>query len=860
MKWSFLRRGFCAAIGALLALPVTAQQSGRFGPLEEVVVTARRIEESLQETPVAVTVFDAEEFVELRGAQDLTALSIAPNVSITNSATPAGLNSAPQPFIRGLGQADFIVVTDPAVGIYLDGVYMARTVGSLLDFVDFQRLEVLRGPQGTLYGRNTIGGAINLISRRVGDELGGRVTASVGSDNLAEVKAAWDVPMTIGNDAEGGARFSFLRRTRDGYVKDLQYDDLSLGDDDVSAAMASFEAATDTFSARLSLDYTKERETPTPLIVGDWTSPPYPADRPVTAGGNEAWYWNDSLHADVCGDFDPATGAPPAANPICIGPHWWAPGTYETNQTFHDEFGNLVYPEQSLDTYGASLNLSWDFEFGTFTSITGYRGLDAKFINSFDQTPASVNTNHNIDFNQDQRSQEFQFNRRGERVDVTAGLYWFNEEAFENVLLLRGRVNPNGVNGGNIGPAAQTYNDYMGSIRFFENPRWIDNTSKAAYVQAEVHATDKLDVTLGVRKTENDKKHEAALWWITSIINGNVQDCEYDLSVGCRDTHGAGRQKANETTPLLTVSYQLNDSAFVYGTYTEGFRDGGFPARFTGITIPSTFNEFTFAEEYVDSIEFGFKGDLLDGRMRTNFALFQTSYTDMQIGGVPRDQCGVSIANNFYYLPNTCDVDPDPLGLGSPQMNPDDDIAGSVINAGEATIRGFEVEVTWAATDNLRLDVAVGYLDAEMDCINVYSSATQSECRADGEISLGRDDVGINATLPRTPKWDINLGFNYSANLQGGELLTRFDWHSVDDQTFSLTDNALDPNRQAAYDTIDASLTWYPANADWSVTVGGRNLTDELYYNNYDYNVSCACYQGNVVRPANYYATFRYDF
>jgi iron complex outermembrane receptor protein len=837
------------------------QQAGRFRQLEEVVVTARRVEESLQETPVAVSVFNAEEFVELRGAQDMTDVSIAPNVSITNSATPAGLNSAPQPFIRGLGQADFIIVTDPAVGIYLDGVYMARSVGSLMDFVDFDRIEVLRGPQGTLYGRNTIGGAINLISRRVGEEVGGRVSLSMGSDEFSELKAAWDVPFTIGNDAEGGARFSVLRKQREGYVQALQYDDLWLGNDDVSAMMASFEAATDSFQARMSLDYTREREAPTPIIVGEWGAPAYPADRPTTNSG-ELWYWNDSLYPGTCGDFDAVTGAWPAEDPICVGPHWKAPGTYQTNQTWHDEFGNLIEPEQGLNTYGISLNLTWDFEWGSFQSISGYRGLDADFINSFDQSPASMNTNHNIAFNQDQRSQEFQFTSSiGDRVDVTAGLYWFNEEAFENVLLLRGRVNPNGVNGGNIPPVAQTYLEHMGSIRFFENPRWIDNTSRAAYLQAVIHATDRLDVTVGARRTENNKSHAAALWFYTSILNGNVQGCEFDLSVGCRDTGGIGTQKAKETTPLLTVSYQISDDAFVYGTYTEGFRDGGFPARFTGLNIASAFDNFTFGEEYVESIEFGYKADLLDGRMRANIAVFQTSYTDMQIAGTPRDECGVSIGDNFIYLPGTCTVDPDPLGTGGPALNQVDDIAGSVINAGEATIQGMEFELTYAVTDNFRLDLALGYLDAQMDCINVYTSSQPSgECRGDGEISLGRDDVGVNASLPRTPEWDINLGFNYSANLQGGELLTRFDWHSVDEHTFSLTDNPFDPNRTPGYDIVNASATWYPANADWSVTFGGRNLTDELYYNNYDFSGNCACYQGNVNRPRTWYGTFRYNF
>jgi len=151
-----------------------ADQLGRFTDLEEVVVTARRTEENMQTVPVSVSSFDGEEFTEVLGAQNLTDVSIAPNVDITNGAGYSGLSGAPTIFIRGLGQSDFLAVTDPAVGVYVDGVYIARSVGSLLELTDFERIEVLRGPQGTLYGRNTEGGAINLVSRDPGEEFGGK--------------------------------------------------------------------------------------------------------------------------------------------------------------------------------------------------------------------------------------------------------------------------------------------------------------------------------------------------------------------------------------------------------------------------------------------------------------------------------------------------------------------------------------------------------------------------------------------------------------------------------------------------------------------------------------------------------------
>ena len=172
-----------------------AQDAGDKGfVLEEIMVTARKIEENLRDTPIAVTVITGDSLRE----RDLTQISgvadVAPNVNFSFGGTSSGSGSAAVVYIRGVGQNDFTPVTEPGVGIYVDDVYLGRTIGSVLDVLDLQSIEVLRGPQGTLFGRNTIGGAISLTSRDPGDTSSGRVRVTLGDDSRQEFFGSVDLP------------------------------------------------------------------------------------------------------------------------------------------------------------------------------------------------------------------------------------------------------------------------------------------------------------------------------------------------------------------------------------------------------------------------------------------------------------------------------------------------------------------------------------------------------------------------------------------------------------------------------------------------------------------------------------------
>ena len=202
----------------LLAVGVEALETqGRGLTLEEITVTARRREENLQATPVAVTALTGEA-LETRAAATVDAVSqFVPNVQFDGAAALSGGAYNATVFIRGIGQNDFAIFSDPGAAMYLDGVYLGRSIGGIMDAVDLERVEVLRGPQGTLFGRNTIGGAVNLVSRQPGDEFEGEVSLTGGSFNRLDGKAVVNIPFSD----TFSTRFTVASINRDGYQERL---------------------------------------------------------------------------------------------------------------------------------------------------------------------------------------------------------------------------------------------------------------------------------------------------------------------------------------------------------------------------------------------------------------------------------------------------------------------------------------------------------------------------------------------------------------------------------------------------------------------------------------------------------------
>ncbi|HSG63921.1 MAG TPA: TonB-dependent receptor plug domain-containing protein, partial [Gammaproteobacteria bacterium] len=248
------------AAGASVANAQPATEAGFM--LEEIIVTARRVEENLQDTPISITAITGAQLEQRQvfSTEDLD--QVTPNLQFTNDTTLAGNNSSSVIFIRGIGQTDPTASVDPGVGLYIDDVYMGQSIGGTLDFRDIASVQVLRGPQGTLFGRNTIGGAIVLTSRDPGDEFGGDYRFQVGSDSLVDAFVGVDVP---GNDGFR-SRFTFGARERDGYVTRVQTGE-DLGDTSTYTATGKLIwDRSEALELKLLVDYTKSDENGNPFV------------------------------------------------------------------------------------------------------------------------------------------------------------------------------------------------------------------------------------------------------------------------------------------------------------------------------------------------------------------------------------------------------------------------------------------------------------------------------------------------------------------------------------------------------------------------------------------------------------------
>ena len=251
-KWLRLQPGWACVIGLLLALPLPASAQ-----LDEIVVTARKREEKLQETPVSITAFTSAQ-LDLPAFEDLTDVSrFAPNVTFMTGSGSTGGSANAQVFIRGVGQTDFLFSSDPGVGIYVDDVFYPRSTGAVLDLVDLERVEVLRGPQGTLFGKNTVGGAINIVSQRPGDDFGAALELTGGSRSRADLRGSLDLPLVAG---VLHSRITASVRSQDGYVHRILQGGARQGNADREAARLQLNWLPGDWDVMLTADYSQRDE------------------------------------------------------------------------------------------------------------------------------------------------------------------------------------------------------------------------------------------------------------------------------------------------------------------------------------------------------------------------------------------------------------------------------------------------------------------------------------------------------------------------------------------------------------------------------------------------------------------------
>lgn len=598
-------------VSGAMVLPLMATDTA-WAQIDEIVVTARKRAENQQDVPIAITTITANDF-ESRNITDISRLDeIAPNITIDATAPLSGSSNATSIFIRGVGQTDFVPTSDPGVGVYLDGVYIARSTGGLLDLKDVEQVEILRGPQGTLFGRNTIGGAVNVTTIKPStDGFFGEAQVSTGSFDRLDFEAAVNIP--LGDTL--AARFSGKRISSDGYGERILTGE-SLGGEDRFTLRGSLRwQPTDRLTVDVAADYSE----------GDEDSPV----STTVSGSNIPLGAPNSLFGGVL--FNNLIGAASGGIPGVITipglpadtPRFDA-SLVETGSLFES---NATGPTGSeYDIFGISGTVQYDLNDNiTLKSITAYRDQSTAFGRDPDGSPLELVHTSNVG-NADQFSQELQILGDYGDLNWVLGGFYLTEE---------------GNDAATVPFAQETFTRNAGNLCTFElvpvtapceflnifridsvdGGTLFENTSYAIFGEVSYDFTDRLSVTGGLRWTQDEKNIDAtgALAGGAPLLANPVADETFD-----------------RLTPRVIVDYKVNDNVLGYASFSQGFKSGGFNPRYGApIDAPTSFDP-----ETVDSYEIGFKSDFWDGRARVNAAGFFSNYDDIQVvvfdNGIPR--------------------------------------------------------------------------------------------------------------------------------------------------------------------------------------------------------------------------------
>ena len=576
------------ALGALTAAPAIAQDSTPstqadrgFEADSEIVVVARRREERLIDVPIAVSALSAETLAKLQ-AIDLGGIQGAlPNVNIVQG---RGSAASANFFIRGIGQPDALQTFDPAVGVYVDGVYLSRIQGALLSLYDVERVEVLRGPQGTLYGKNTIAGAVNILSRKPDfTTLHARGDVTYGAYNQVLINGYVSTPLITDKLALSLAG-SYDRR--DGLVTDpltgRRYNDRN------QWAVRGILTAkpVDGVDLTLSGDYTQQRNA---LTLGYATAPVL------------------------------QTSLFPAGARTLVNAEPYGRYNFQASTSFRGNEG------QRLDHWGIGFTANIDItDTLQFTSITGYRKLDPNFFIDIDATQFQLGDVF-VGVDQLQFSQEAQLKYTGNKLKAVFGLYYLSED----------------LNSVQTAFGNDIFTFLGGPVTFTRPINDTQNTkSYAAFGQVTYDFSEKLAFTAGLRYTKEDRRYNRFTTTISNLAGLNALTFRFPdnlpAPLNTQNTASFGAW-----TPSFTLSYKPSSDTLLYASANRGFKSGGFNGRANSVNdltlvvngAPTIVNQFR--PETVWSYEAGAKGNFLDGRVKLSAAAFYSDYTDFQarVGG-----------------------------------------------------------------------------------------------------------------------------------------------------------------------------------------------------------------------------------
>lgn len=797
----------CATLGLAFVLPAPHTNASDTLAIEEVVVTARKREESLQDVPVAVSAFSAQAMEQLgiRNMRDLDGL--VPGLHLGEGGN--GVKGDGNAYIRGVGQRETRVTIDSGVGIYLDDVYIARASGALLDTVEMESVQVLRGPQGTLFGKNTTGGAILYRSVMPGAGFSGQFKGTYG--NLGRRDASLSVSVPLVEDTLL-SQWTLASVKNDGHVENA-LDGTDFTDDDRKIGIAQLRwLPTDDLAVDFSFNHTKTDQRPTGLKC-DWLGDELAAAGLPNEGSLEFLY--------------------NIFSPISVQEYCERSGDDLPLDEFEGEY-NKKSNVFRLGKYEVTANMAyttvnWELDDAmSLKSITAYRNTEQVADEDLDGMDAVIigrlSPNNN---DTDQYSQEFQLigSALDERIDYTVGLYGFYEETNDDWL-----------------------QDFAGFVEYTTAPNSIllarsnlteretENTAWAAFGQMDYNFSEELILTLGLRYTWEERKtsYREARVYLPSVGQGNYLgelDTIYGANVIHRfDAPGANPAKTwqygfdpdgpggrpfevgafgelsddrndDDWSPMAGIKYLPGeevldslglDGGMAYLTYASGFRSGGVSVGngdFDGDQIIDLEN---YKPETVDMIELGFKIDALNRRLRTNVAIYYQEYDDIQL--------------------TTTIADPE-LGVPLPAID----------NAGKAEISGVEAEFTFLPTAGLRFIGSVAYMDAEY---KEYMSEVPNP-DGPGQVAIDRSDE----PMPRAPEWTAFLSVDYFFNTDSWgtfipSALARYSdelYGGFDRESFVVADEIT----ADAVTFYDARIAWQLPDDRTTITAWCDNITDK---------------------------------
>ena len=781
-KYQFLG-GAAFIAAASLSIPVYAQSSEpaeNEGGIAEIIVTARKTSESLQTTPVAVSALSGEALAEqaIVNIQQIQASS--PNLTFSSAVAQPGSSTV---FIRGQGSADGLIAIDQAVGVYIDGVYAARSTGGATDLLDVQRVEVLRGPQGTLFGRNTTGGAINIIANKPSDEFEGSMRVDYGNFNSVLAQGVVNVPLGSGL----AVRAAYQHREHDGYGETVTRN-APLGDlkSDYARFTVGFKPEGSKFSALVSGDFSKFRNSGELVGLRSYSAPNAYAPTELLAAACGTQAIPPGLPAATAGFLG---GLKAGAIPLCPtlltrpGPVSSYVYGQNGNTDLYRTFGGTPAYGKS-DSYGVSGVLEYEFsEAAVLKSTTAWRGVELESSTDNDGTPywfsgglPPVAGNR---INQDQFSQELQLSGKSGQLQYIVGGFYFVENGTDR------------SDSGSLFPLSPSVASVDGTVK---------NRSTAAYGQLIYNLTDAVRLTGGLRYTDDKRdmvlrnKDRNVLTNVVTSSLGTVADglLDGDANDPLRATL---ERKFNYLSYLVSADWQASDDVFVYIKTSRSQRSGGLNTRAVTGGVPPV----SFVPEVVTDYEVGTKIDLLDRRVRMNLAAFNSNIDDVQ-----RNVIGA---------------------VGTR-------LVSGVANAAKARIRGFEAELTVLPTDGLTLGANLGVTDAKYQSFTNLDGADWSGAQfpytpkntlgifGDYEMDIGAGTVKLHADYSWRSKV-FSSPIAASAASRVGKTATEI--AAISD---GLQNTAMIPS----YGLLNARIALQLDNPNLELAFYARNITKEKYF------------------------------